>query len=431
MKKTILMALLSLPLFCHAEDVALNFTAIPIVQFVQSTYRAMLKRDFVMSPDLLVIDKPITVSVRSIPSEALPQFVESVLGAYGVKSELRNGVYFLSLRDVDSAGGWHSNGRTEIRLSGPVAGTLGDFSLDGRRGALGGGSATVVRGALVDEQLETSGAERDVYAPRNRKSDFVASVLNSVFPSKPAVSAAGVVVLTASKEQMLKVRQLAEELDRPPSKVKLSATFVEVSTTESSGLGVSLVAEVLGVKLGVKLGDTSSGALTLKANSFQAVIDAISADGRFKQVAAPTAVVDDYEKSSVSFGDSVPTLASTTLDRDGNPVQQIQYQQSGVLLDVQPAVLGSGKISVLVDGQVSSFSATTTGVAGSPTLSKRQVKTSVTMDDGELLLIGGLNNNKVVANTTAFSFLPKSWSARSNSLANTDLVLVLSASVIK
>jgi type II secretory pathway component GspD/PulD (secretin) len=74
-------------------------------------------------------------------------------------------------------------------------------------------------------------------------------VLNIVFRSKPAVSASGVVVVAASKEMLSKVRQLAEQLDRVASKVRLSATFVEVRTTESSGLGVSFVADVLGVEL--------------------------------------------------------------------------------------------------------------------------------------------------------------------------------------
>jgi type II secretory pathway component GspD/PulD (secretin) len=127
----------------------------------------------------------------------------------------------------------------------------------------------------------------------------------------------------------------------------------------------------------------------------------------------------------------VPTIASTTLDRNGTPVQQVQYQQSGVLLNVQPAVLGSGKINVQIDGQVSTFSATTTGVSGSPTLSKRQVQTTVTVDDGELLIVGGLNNNRMVENKTGISFLPKSWAAHNSSNSNTDLVLILSASVVK
>lgn len=430
MKRLIAAALIALPCFAHAEELALNFTAIPLVQFAQTTYRAMLKRDFVMSPELLSMDRPITISVRKIQSEDLPVFVERILSSHGVKSELRDGVYFLSsaaCSDGTCAGG---DGRSAISLTGPV------------NTARLAGSSLPVGGAVARPELgigdvgSAHGAdgpdvERDVYRPRNRKSDFLAAVLNAAFKTSPATSSAGVVVLAGTKSQLEKIMKLAQQLDEAAPKVKLSATFVEVSTNESSGLGVSIIADVLGARLGVKLGDSSTGSLSLKTNSFQAVIDALAADGRFKQVAAPTALVDDYEKSSLSFGDSVPTIGSTALDRNGTAVQQVQYQQSGVLLNVQPSVLGSGRINVVVDGQVSTFSATTTGVSGSPTLSKRQVQTSVTMDDGELLMIGGLNNNKTVNNTSGFSFLPKSWAVGSKSTANTDLVLILTASVVK
>lgn len=417
MKKTLAGLLLALPLFGHAQELALNFTALPLVQFAQSTYRTMLKRDFVISPDLLAADKPISVSVRSIKADELPAFVERVLASQGVRSELRNGVYFLSLASGSSA-----SNLGPITLTGPVS-SYGDPASYASPHAP---AATHSPAAPLPEQQE-----RDVFRPRNRKADFIASVLNGVFPNKPATAAPGVIVFSAPKDEIPKLLKLSEQLDTASSKVKLSATFVEVSTNEASGIGVSLIADVLGARLGIRLGDTSAGSLSLGANKFQAVIDALASDGRFKQVAAPTAVVDDHEKSNLSFGDSVPTIASTTLDRNGNPIQQVQYQQSGVLLNVQPSVLGSGRITVSVDGQVSSFSATTNGVAGSPTLSKRQVQTSVTVDDGELLLIGGLNNNRATENSSGFSFLPKSWAARNGTATNTDLVLILSATVVK
>jgi type II secretory pathway component GspD/PulD (secretin) len=119
------------------------------------------------------------------------------------------------------------------------------------------------------------------------------------------------------------------------------------------------------------------------------------------------------------------------LDKNGNPIQQVTYQSSGVLLDVTPRVLGSGKINITLDGSVSSFSPTTTGVSGSPTRTKRQVQTTVTVDDGELLVIGGLNSNKEAANTSGLSFLPRSWRGSSSSTASSDLVLILSATVVK
>lgn len=414
--------------FVRAEEVALNFASVPLVQFAQSTYRAMLKRDFVISPELLATEKPISVSVRSIKSEDLPRFVEAVLSAQGVRSELRDGVYFLSFAGCDGGACSAGGGRSPIPLSGSISPPHGGGSvLDGLSvtGAVSGNSGDRANRGVDDEN-----GERDVYRPRNRRSDFLAAALNAAFQSKPATVATDYVVLSGSRKQLDKMLKLCQEIDEPVLTIRISATFVEVSTTSGTGFGVSVIADVLGARLGVKLGDTSSGALTLKTGNFQAVIDALASDGRFKQVAAPTAIVDNYEKANLSFGDSVPTVASTTLDRNGNPLQQVQYQSSGVLLNVQPALIGSGRINVSVDGQVSAFSATTTGVNGSPTLSKRQVQTIVTLDDGELLILGGLSNNKEVSSRSGFSFLPQSWSAQSHNVNSTDLVLILSASKI-
>ena len=362
-------------------------------------------------------------------SEDLPRFVEGVLSSQGVKSELRDGVYFLSLAGCDGGACAAGGGRSLIPLSGEVTSPH-----SGDAPVVGLSAASIVRGSAADRAgrgIDDEDAEREVYRPHNRRSDFLAAVLNAAFQSKPATAATDYIVLSGSRRQLDRMLKLCRQVDEPALTVRISATFVEVSTNSATGIGISVIADVLGARLGVKLGDTSSGALTLKTSNFQAVIDALASDGRFKQVAAPTAIVDNYDKANLSFGDSVPTIASTALDRSGNPIQQVQYQQSGVLLTVTPSVLGSGRIGVQVDGQISSFSSTTTGVTSSPTLSKRQVQTVVTVQDGELLMIGGLNSNKAADSSNGFSFLPKAWAAHSESRANTDLVLILSASVVR
>lgn len=71
------------------------------------------------------------------------------------------------------------------------------------------------------------------------------------------------------------------------------------------------------------------------------------------------------------------------------------------------------------------------GVSGSPTLIKRQVKTAVTVGDGDVLVIGGLTDTQTTNNTSGIAFLPASWSVNSGTKVQTDLVLVLSAKVAK
>lgn len=425
MKRLLIGFLFALPSICFAEQIAVNLRSVSVANFVQVAYKGMLKRDFVLSPEVLAMEKLISVSVRQIDSASLPSFIDRILLSQGVHSVQRDGVYYLS---------------SDLNQEGAVIGGR-PFPLSGAIQQLGRSGDPLFNAAVVSglhgvpsSQLHRDvggNEEREVYRPLFRDANFIAATLNLAYLNKPATVAGGVVILSAPKENLTKMFDLVRSIDVQANKVRVSATFVEVSTNAATALGVSVVANVLGAKLGIRLGETSSGSLTLNGNNFQAVLDALSSDGRFKQVSNPTALVDDYEKSSISFGDSVPTIASTTLDKNGNPIQQVVYQQSGVLLDVTPRVLGSGQIKLTVDGQVSSFSATTTGVTNSPTLSKRQVQTSLTLDDGEILLIGGLNSDKRVNGRTGFSFLPKSWSAKNESAASTDLVLILSATVVK
>lgn len=409
------------PFSVQAENISLNFNSVPLPQFAQSAFKVMMKRDYVVSNELLALDKVVSVSVRTIDSAQLPKFIDDVLLSQGVRSVLRDGVYYL---DINNEAGAASGGRV-LQLSGNLSSnpvTVGNID------NLAVTKNEIPFSSTAEKPIEVF--ETDIFTPRNRDSDFIVLALNSVFVLKPASVAGSVVVISAPKDILNKALSVARSIDTAPHKVKVSATFVEVSTNESSGVGVSVIANLLGVKLGVKLGDASTRSLSLSGQNFQVVLDALASDGRFRQVSNPTALVDDYQKTNISFGDSVPTVSSNSVDKNGNALQQIVYQQSGVLLNVTPKVLGSGKINIVLDGQVSSFAVTTTGVTNSPTLSKRQVQTNLTLDDGEIIVIGGLNNNKSSANEMGFSFFPKSWSLKNGSQASTDLVLILSATVI-
>ncbi|SFM48525.1 type II and III secretion system protein [Rugamonas rubra] len=237
-------------------------------------------------------------------------------------------------------------------------------------------------------------------------------------------------VLTGSPAALDKMQTLIAAVDALPKLVDVSASWVEVTNNVGSGRGISLLATVLGAKLGVSLGSVNSGsAISLKSASFQLVVDALNTDSRFKQVSNSRIVGDDYENLVLTVGDETPTISSTGKDNAGNTVQNVVYRPSGVIVDVLPKVLGSGRIQLLVDGQISSFKTTATGVAGSPTLIKRQVKTRVTVANGEVLLIGGLNDTQKTVSTSSLPFLPASWSSKSDSAVQTDLVLILSAKV--
>lgn len=404
-----------------ASPVSLNFSAVPLVAFAEATYKSMLGVDYVIAPEVVTLEKKVTVNVKSIDSAKLAEFVANILLQQGVQVTPREGVYYLELAQIltpEQA----DQGKAVV----PASPTPRSFDFDHV------GARVVQRvgedGLPIVKKEEPT--ESTMFVPQNRPSDFIVDAINAGFGAKSSQVVGSRVMLTGTRDRLQKMMHLIADLDYLPKSVEVSASWVEVTHTTGAGLGISVAANVLGQKFAANLGTTSSGsALSLTGTNFQLVIDALNTDSRFKQVSNSRMVGDESQKISLIVGDETPTISSTSTNSAGNPVQNIVYRPSGIIIDVFPKVLGSGKINVALDGQISSFQATTNGVAGSPTLIKRQLKTDLTVADGEVLLIGGLNDTQSTKASTGWAFLPDSWSSKNDSGVQTDLVLVLSAKV--
>lgn len=399
-----------------AAPVSFSFAGVPLVQFAQATYRDLLGRDFVLSNDVISLGKKVTVSVKDLQPAKLPTFVDQVLSQQGVRATFRDGVYFLDLAS------------TGLDRADPPAGEYPPQAVDPK--PVSGAHRLDADPVKVDQVDPGRDKEFHVVQAMNRPVEFLVAAVNAAVGNQVARAAGGSrMVLSISKDLKDQVLDLVDQLDVAAQVVEVSASFVEVTRSDSDASGLSLVAGTISSKLGVSVvpGD---GRVSISAGRYDLVLDALAGDGRFNQVSNSRVVGDDAEKLMLSVGDETPTISSTGRDNQGNAVQNVVYRPSGVILDVLPHVLGSGRLSLAVDGQVSAFQSTTNGVSGSPTLVKRQVRTAVSVSDGEVLVIGGLNDSKTTRSTAGLSFLPRSWATRAGSQTKTDLVLILSARVL-
>lgn len=395
-----------------AGPVQLNFDKVELTQFLAATYGDALKKNFVVSPQLLNESKKVSLHV-DIDRDKLPQFLDEYLQRLGIAAPEKDGVVYLSTAAANS---------TPLEAAAPVNAVAGSMPL----------GLPPVGPASAPPAPPASEKEFRTFRPAHRDADFVATVLNAAFGAGTASRAGSQLVVAANKAVIDKALTLAADIDVAPAQVTVSATFVEVSSTDGKSRGFSLIANVLGARLGGSIGTTDSpNTFSIKSTTFEAVLNALDSDGRFRQVSNPRVIVDEYEKTTITVGDETPTVAGTTLDNNGRAIQQVVYRPSGVILDVLPKVLGDGRIQMAIDGQVSAFQSTTTGVSNSPTLVKRQVKTSLTLESGEVMVIGGLNDSKATTNRSGVAFLPSFFDVTNEQRSNTELVLVLSAQVAK
>jgi len=234
------------------------------------------------------------------------------------------------------------------------------------------------------------------------------------------------IVFSGAHKEIVKLQKLLDQLDTATGEVVVKAVLYEVATGRDSGSAFALALSVLGGKLGLNLGvpGTMTNAITFKSISIDTAVSALSRDSRFKTVSTPSLRVRSGAQAHLTVGQDVPTLGAVSYPQGGGQaIQSVEYRSSGVILDITPEVRDAG-IDLHVVQQISDFVKTETGVNGSPTLTKRSFSTDVTVAPGELVLLGGLTQDKNSEARSGFSFLPKLLQS-SNLVDNRTEVLLL------
>lgn len=248
-------------------------------------------------------------------------------------------------------------------------------------------------------------------------------------------------VITAEPDMMRSLEDVIRQLDVRRAQVQVEAIIVEVFEGDGTTLGVQWVSEegggtqftngVIGVgSLGVALreaedtvitgtaigpnGDviptttTSEGNLTPLAsllggangllagvirNGWGAVVQAVSTDTNSNILATPHLTTMDNEEAFFIVGQEVPIITgSTTGSNNANPFQQVQRQDVGIKLKVTPQINEGDAIQLQIEQEVSSVSgATSVDIS----INKREIKTTVIVDDGGTIVLGGLIDEDV------------------------------------
>ena len=101
----------------------------------------------------------------------------------------------------------------------------------------------------------------------------------------------------------------------------------------------------------------------------------------------------DNRPSLIQVGDQVPVITQSAVsiaDPDAPIVNSVEFRDTGVVLNVTPRIRPDGSVLMEVQQEVSSVAETTTSGIDSPTIQQRRFETSVSVQDGETVALGGL-----------------------------------------
>lgn len=234
-------------------------------------------------------------------------------------------------------------------------------------------------------------------------------------------------LFAGSPHEVKVLKQLLSQVDTSTGEVLVSGLVYEVQTGEHRGSALSLAGSLLSgkLKLGLGTAQAADNFVSLQLADMTTIMQALDSDSRFKVLSSPQVRVLSGRSATFTVGDKVPTIGAITYPQGGSaPVQSVDYKSSGVIFTIQPQVHGEA-IDVQVDQQVSSFVETKTGVNNSPTLTSRQISTSVSMADGDVVVIGGLRQGKDSMSSSGWSLLPSWFSGKSDDRNNTEILLFL------
>ncbi|HFF1750347.1 TPA: type II secretion system protein GspD [Escherichia coli] len=398
----LLTALIFLTSACvHASSPAFIVDRLPLNAAIQLAQEDVFGRQYVLPPELASDTRPVTLDL-SLAGDQKTQREEYVrwLRQMNISVETRNGVdHYRSFKPVaapEKMVSWVYTPlhRSPSYLATVLSGTTGRSSQASSESTSGTSS-----GSLSGSVSSSSGS-------------FLSGEGDSL-------------VFRGTRSELARLKELVPLIDVPAQGVVVTGYIYEVQTGRSEGSGLALAAKLLSGRFGVSLGSSSSmgNYISFSSGTLNAMYELFSTDNRFKVVSAPQLRMDSGKEATFSVGEQVPVLGSVSYE-NGKAVQSVTYRDSGVIFKVKP-VITSSRISLNVNQQLSNFVKTDTGVNDSPTLLKREVDTSLTLKDGDIVLLGGLAENKDSQASTGLSFLPKSWSQKSDEKSRTDMVILL------
>lgn len=232
-------------------------------------------------------------------------------------------------------------------------------------------------------------------------------------------------IITAPPDEMRSILAVVEQLDIRRAQVLVEAIIAELTENNTSELGVNFA--VRGTNSNRPAAYTNLGGATqdLAANAFALqnggagaslgtglslalgrfgtggvdfgfLLSAIATDADNNILSTPSLVTMDNQEAEITVGQNVPFVTGTQLSSSNdNPFQTIERQDVGITLKVKPQINEGDNIRMQIEQEVSDVAPSAVSGASDIVTNTRSIKTTVLIEDGQTLVLGGLIDDKI------------------------------------
>ena len=239
-------------------------------------------------------------------------------------------------------------------------------------------------------------------------------------------------IITAPEPMYRQIRAVVEQLDTRRAQIYVEALIVKVDASKAGQFGVQFqqlfgegaigtnfgagYANILnltaataggtsGVSTAIQSGQIPTGlnvGIIKKVGSLYtlgAIANVLGSVTGTNVLSTPSMIVQDNEEADLLIGSNVPVLtgnSTTTSGTTTSPFQTFERRDVGLRLKVRATVGENGTVRMKVYQENSSVVASANSATQGPTFDKSAVETSVTLEDGQVLVLGGLLKDEYV-----------------------------------
>jgi general secretion pathway protein D len=267
-----------------------------------------------------------------------------------------------------------------------------------------------------------------------------------------ADTANNALLVLATAEEYASIEAAVRKLDVARRQVLVEATIAEVTLSDNLQYGLQWfirgtlddyrgrggLSSTTSSSLANAVAPGFSYSLTDTAGIVRMLFDSLASESKLKVLSSPQVLVMDNETASIRVGDQIPIVtrsSSSVSDSNAPIINEVQYRDTGVLLRVTPHINAGGMVSLEINQEVSEASSDAFA-SGNVSILQRTVESSVAVQSGETIVLGGLIRESKTSTVTGVPILSKIpllgklFSRTVEGVARTELVITITPRVL-
>ena len=227
---------------------------------------------------------------------------------------------------------------------------------------------------------------------------------------------------------------LADQFDTSTTTTTNTATTTTTNSAVGDALRQNAADAVLSARGGFGGFATSLGGSAVLG----AIINAVQSDSNSNILSTPSLTVNNNLKGSILFGQEIPVSTGEALsDNFDNAFRTIQRQNVGIELEVTPQINAGNEVRMELRQQVSSIAGPVSDDFNELIINKREINTTVTVGDGEIIALGGLlddNERRTIQKVPFLGDIPilgELFRSRGKSRVKTNLMVFIRPTILK